>query len=211
MTNSINSLENEFVQYSSSLGKEILYKPSLEVKNILDPNIQEILQKMRIQLNGKGIGLAANQIGFPLQIFMIEFNNENERYKHLNFESIPNQVYINPRIVNTSKERVSFWHGCLSAIGKPRGLVATYKWLDFEAFDENGNFKSGRLDGIGSVIFQHEFRHLLGSCYFDHAKEFLEYEKLNNLFLSGVLNPYEIVSEEVPLLLADYIVGTKIS
>lgn len=61
----------EFVQYSSDQGKKYLYKSTQLVKNISSPQIQKIIEEMKILLKGKGVGLAANQIGFPYQIFII--------------------------------------------------------------------------------------------------------------------------------------------
>ncbi|MES2614191.1 MAG: peptide deformylase [Bdellovibrionota bacterium] len=206
------NLKQEFVQYSSGIGKKILYEPTkpVDAESIGAPKIQKIISSMKAHLQGKGIGLAANQIGEPLQIFMIEYRQDTERYKYLNFPSIPLQVFINPRITAASKEKMSFWHGCLSALDKPRGLIATYQWIEYEAYDENGHKKTGKLDGLGAVIFQHEFRHLLGSLYIDHAKIFLNQEELKQLFESHKLNPYEPANDDIPLLLADYEIGAPI-
>lgn len=209
-TPGVEDLQHEFIQYSSSKGQKILYQPTKLVENIKSPIIQKILHRMENHLQGKGIGLAANQIGEPFQIFMIQFQNDVERYKHLNFPSVPLQIFINPKITAVSQEKVSFWHGCLSAIDWPRGLVATYRWIEYDAYDENGNSKKGRLEGLGAVIFQHEFRHLLGSLYIDHAQYFIKMEELECLFKLGNLNPYEPADENVPLLLADYTIGDPI-
>ncbi len=206
----LEKLKQEFVQYSSPHAQDILYRPSVPVKDILDPRIQQFIHNMKTHLKGKGIGLAANQLGKPLQIFMIEYQAGNPRYHYLKFPSVPLQVFINPKITAASQEKVSFWHGCLSAIDKPKGLLATYKWIEYEAYDEDGTHKTGRLDGLAAVIFQHEFRHLLGSLYIDHAKEFRSGEELTRLFEEGKLQPYAPADKDVPLLLSDYIVGTPI-
>jgi len=206
----IENLQHEFVQYSSEKGKQILYHPTKPVENIADSKIQKIIYNMKTHLQGKGIGLAANQIGEPLQIFIIEYLPNKEKYNYLNFPSIPLQVFINPKITAVSKEKMSFWHGCLSAIDRPRGLIATYSWIEYDAYDENGWHKIDRLDGLSAIIFQHEFRHLLGSLYIDHAKNFLNLDELKSLFELGKLKPYEPADDNVPLLLSDYKVGDPI-
>ena len=119
-------------------------------------------------------------------------------------------MFINPKSTKVSEEKVSFWHGCLSAIERPRGLVSTYRWIEYEAFDEHGNHQTGKLDGIGAIIFQHEFCHLLGSLYIDHAQTFLSHKELIHSFNSGALKPYEIADETTPLLLSNYNIGDPI-
>jgi len=121
------------------------------------------------------------------------------------------QVFINPRIINASSEKISFGHGCLSALDKPGGLVATYRRIEYEAYDENGKYKTERLDGLESVIFQHKFCHLLGSLYLDHAKSFMDVNELRLLFETGKLKLYEPANEDIPLLLEGYSIGESIN
>ncbi|MDE4948973.1 peptide deformylase, partial [Francisella tularensis subsp. holarctica] len=83
------------------------------------------------------------------------------------FESVPYQVCINPKMTKASKQRVSFWHGCLSALGENRGKLATYKEIEYEAYNQHGEKITVKLDSIAAVIFQHEFTHILGSVYVD--------------------------------------------
>ncbi|MDE5010892.1 peptide deformylase, partial [Francisella tularensis] len=78
---------------------------------------------MHEKMQGNGIGLAANTIGYPYQIFMIEFVSSNARYP-FSFDSVPYQVFINPPITKASKQRVSCWQGCWSAGGEKRGTRA---------------------------------------------------------------------------------------
>jgi len=66
--------KSEFVQYSSKLGRRILYSPTKSVNNIMTSRIQKIIPDMKNCLQNNGIGLAANQIGKSLQVFIIEFH-----------------------------------------------------------------------------------------------------------------------------------------
>ena len=75
-------MPKEFVQHNSELGKDILHRPSLRVDDIKSQDIQNLITKMKNQMQGEGIGLAANQIGNPLQIFMIEYSSEVENPAH---------------------------------------------------------------------------------------------------------------------------------
>ena len=125
-------------------------------------------------------------------------------------EQIPVQAFANPRIISVSKELSSFWHGCLSAQGQKLGQVATYDWIEFEAYDLGLNKYKARLDGMASIIFQHEFRHLLGKLYIDQTHILMKREDLREKLVSGELNSCEACGPEVPHLLADYTVGDKI-
>ena len=207
--------ETPFVQYDSPLGKEVLYTPCKAVENILSKDFQDLLIKMKERMTGWGIGLAANQVGASLQAFMIEFTQDKSAPSHTNryrtnLADVPFQVFINPKITRTSKEKMSFWHGCLSALEHKKGIVATYKWIDYEAYNEKGEKIKGRLDDFGSVIFQHEFRHLLGGLFLNKAKTFHSQEELWELFDKEKLKPYDKASTELPLLLEDYLVGESV-
>ena len=146
---------------------------------------------------------------------MIEFTQDKSKASYTNryitnLASVPFQVFINPKITQTSKEKMSFWHGCLSALEHKKGIVATYKWIEYEAFNEKAEMIKGRLEDFGAVIFQHEFRHLLGGLFLDKAKTFHTQEELWELFDKKALKPYDKASKNTPLLLEDYLVGESI-
>lgn len=206
----------DFVQYNDGLGKKILYSPCQRIENILSHETQSLIAELKEKVEGRGIGLAANQIGHHLQAFVIELVNNPEdprfapRYPK-ELPSVPFQLFINPRITASSEERVSFWHGCLSALEmKERGKVATYAWLDYEAFNAEGQKINGRLTDMAAVIFQHEFRHMLGKLYLDCTDIFMPLEVLNEKRSSGAEGFLLPCGQEVPLLLADYDVGDSI-
>lgn len=205
----------EFVQYDSSFGQKILYTPCAKVTNILSSSTQKLIKRMQTAVQGKGIGLAANQIGYGVQIFLITYDPEptspaHTRRYQLDWEPIPMQVFINPRIISASPECISFWHGCLSAESRDRGKVATYAWLTYEAYNERAEKITGKLAGLGAIIFQHEFRHLLGSLYCDHALEFKPFSPLAEELAQGKLQLYAPADASVPHLLSDYRVGETI-
>lgn len=53
-----------------------------------------------------GVGLAANQIGKSVQLFMIEAKPDNPRYKVLG--PVPKQIFINPVITKASSTKKNF-------------------------------------------------------------------------------------------------------
>lgn len=188
-----------------------LYLPAraIEENEWATAKLQTLIDSMyAVMVAHAGVGIAANQIGKRLQIFIIEAQEENPRYRVLG--PVPKQVFLNPRITAVSSQLRNFWHGCLSAQGEKRGNVATYTWLEYECRDIQGKVRQGRLEGFAAVIFQHEFRHLLGGTYLDHAQHLVDKETLEQKIAEGELPFFEPASDTLPLLLADYRIGESL-
>ena len=158
-----------------------------------------------VMLRKAGVGIAANQLGKRLQIFIIEAKVDNPRYKVLG--PVEKQVFINPKITNVSKKRKNFWHGCLSADGEKRGNVASFEWIEYECQNQKGEVQHGRLDGFAAVIFQHEFRHLMKGTYLDHANHLLSKDELDQKLETGELPFFEMTNDTLPLLINGYQLG----
>lgn len=173
------------------------------------PELDVFLDSLyEVMLRKAGVGIASNQIGKRMQIFIIEAKSDNPRYKVLG--PVEKQIFINPRITSVSTTKKNFWHGCLSAHGENRGNVATYEWIEYKAKNKKGEEISGRLDGFASVIFQHEFRHMLGGTYLDYATHFLPKDELDSKIDSGELPFFEITDDKLPLLIEGYKTGETI-
>lgn len=201
-----------FVQFDSDFGKSILYETSKKINNINSVEVKLIIEEMKEKLV-HGMGLAANQIGKSLQLFMIQFTDTQKTLNPQRFremEPVAFQIFINPKIIKSSKDNMTFWHKCLSADGKDFGKVATYQWIEYEAQNENGNIIKDKLDKLGAIIFQHEFRHLLGGTYLEKAKEYKSNEELNMLIACGELKSYDRTDIDIPHLLDDYVIGETI-
>jgi peptide deformylase len=193
---------------AAARARNALYLPARRIMSdeFASPELTELIGKMRDVMHATGgIGIAANQLGKRLQVFMIEAKPTNPRYRGLG--EVPFEVFINPRILRASAERRNFWHGCLSAVGEPRGNLATYEWIEVEAAGEDGKVRREKLAGLAAVIFQHELRHLLGGTYLDKARELLPKEELDALLDRKERPFFERAGPGVPLLLDDYRVG----
>jgi peptide deformylase len=110
-----------------------------------------------------GIGLSANQVGLPFNMFVLG--------DHPELESGLKMACFNPMIVSTSEEEILMKEGCLTfpflflSIKRPRKCVVKYT-------DEKGDLKEGQLDGMISRIFQHEMEHMLGINFTDKVSKF---------------------------------------
>lgn len=188
--------------------KSALYLPPRKItkEEFNTPILTEFINSMYVVMTKKsGVGIAANQIGKRVQIFIIEAKANNSRYKVLG--AVPKQIFINPIITKVSAEKKNFWHGCLSAHGEKRGNVATYEWIEFQAQTETGETFTGRLEGFAAVIFQHEFRHLLNGTYLDVAHQFVSKSELDKEIELGNLPFFEAAPDTLPLLIFGYTIG----
>ncbi|AXA33544.1 peptide deformylase [Francisella adeliensis] len=203
-------MKEQFIQYDDEYN-DILYSKCELVKDINSQHIQNIIKEMQTKMRAiGGLGLAANQIGYPYQIFMIEFDKKNTSRYTINLPDVPFQVFINPTINKHSNQNVSFWHGCLSAIGYKRAKLATYKEIEYQAYDQYGEIIKGSLSNLAAVIFQHEFAHLLGKMYIDFDTQYIDNDVLTEMINSKKINIYEDCDHSVPHIISDYQIGSSI-
>jgi len=105
------------------------------------------------------IGIAAPQIGENCQVFVTHPRNTGAR-KTLKADKL--RVFINPKIVQSSKEQSEIYEGC-GSLGNNSGIfgpVIRPKEVQVQALDENGQKFSLRCNGIMARVIQHEYDHL---------------------------------------------------
>ena len=159
----------------------------LTLEEIALPVTQQLIEWMRETMrDAPGVGLAAPQIGLPLQLAVIEDRAEYsgsaaaealaERERH----PVDFHVLINPRIVERSEEQAEFFEGCLSLSGFS-ALVKRSRTVAVEALDEQGNEHRIEARGWYARILQHEIDHLHGTLYIDRMapRSFMSLENLN--------------------------------
>jgi peptide deformylase len=118
-----------------------------------------------------GVGLAAPQIGLPLQLAVIEDRADllrsipPEHLEERKRRPVPFQVLINPRI-QTAGETVEFFEGCLSLSGFA-ALVPRFLEVRVDCLDHRGEPTSFQAEGWHARIVQHEVDHLSGTVYVD--------------------------------------------
>jgi peptide deformylase len=118
--------------------------------------LDDMLETMR---DAPGIGLAANQVGVPLQVAIIELEDTITEL-------------VNPQIVRTSGELVD-WEGCLSIPGFV-AEVTRHEKVTVKARDRHG--KEFRVKGgdLFARALQHEIDHLNGILYIDYLESLEE-------------------------------------
>ncbi|HXV27167.1 MAG TPA: peptide deformylase [Candidatus Paceibacterota bacterium] len=113
-----------------------------------------LLEAMRGAMKANnGIGLAANQVGEDLALFVIDAGLAADN-------GVPD-AFANPEITDAAKEEDDMEEGCLSIPGY-WVIVPRSKKIMFKALDENGNKVKFRARGMLARVLQHETDHLNG-------------------------------------------------
>jgi peptide deformylase len=134
-------------------------KPIQEINEDLRRVVAEMFQLMYA---AKGIGLAANQVGLPYRLFIMNLTaNPEEKDEEI--------VFINPEILKR-KGTTEGEEGCLSFPGM-YGQVKRAAKVDIEAFDLNGECFEYSLDELAARAVQHECDHLDGVLFIDRMPE----------------------------------------
>ena len=148
----------------------------LRPEEILLPSTQELIVSMRETMHdAPGVGLAAPQVGLPLQLAVIE--DREEYMKDLSAEMlaererkpVPFEVVINPVLTLESPLELEFFEGCLSLPGLV-ALVPRARKVKVECLDAQGKAKVIRASGWHARILQHEIDHLSGVLYVDRMR-----------------------------------------
>ena len=157
-------------------GTESLRQPSKEVHKVsqkVKNLVQDLIDTMYAS---NGVGLAAPQIGENVRIFVLDVSTNEEPLNPI--------VFINPKIIKKSGACVSH-EGCLSF---PEAFtdVRRYANVMVKALDSNGrSFVMEAKEGtLLARCIQHEFDHLDGVLFIDHAINRFEAEEVlskNNL------------------------------
>jgi peptide deformylase len=149
---------------------------ALRLDEILLPATQDLIAGMRETMrDAPGVGLAAPQIGLPLQLAVIEDREDymkdisRDSLKERERKPVPFQVIINPVLSLESAAEIEFFEGCLSLPGLV-ALVPRARHVTVECLDEKGRPKTIKASGWYARILQHEIDHLSGALYVDRMR-----------------------------------------
>ena len=114
--------------------------------------LDDMLPTMR---DAPGVGLAANQVGVPLQVAIIEIDGKLTEL-------------VNPQVVKSSGEQVD-WEGCLSIPGYVAEVTRAAK-VTVKARDRHGREFRVKGEELFARALQHEIDHLNGRLYIDYLE-----------------------------------------
>ena len=138
-----------------TIGAKVLEEKAAVVAKIDDKIKRLSTEMIEIMRKGRGVGLAAPQIGISTRMFVCEIQGDKPR------------VFINPEIISTSQETVLFEEGCLSIPGvyadvsRPESVI-------IQAWNEDGKPFTLEASGYLGRVIQHEYDHLNGRLFIEY-------------------------------------------
>lgn len=136
------------------------------------PELSDIIVEMKdiMQKHG-GIGLAANQVGLSIQLFIMKDKKGNIH------------EFINPKIIDTDG-MILTEEGCLSTPGifipvsRPESVLVEYQ-------DKTGETKRVVAEGLEARVLLHEYDHLQGIVNLSKVNRQIRKSVLSRLKKSG--------------------------
>jgi peptide deformylase len=158
----------------------------LTTEEIRSATIRQLIEQMRDTMReAPGVGLAAPQIGQPLQMAVVEDREEYLRgidpsvLQERERVPIPFHVIINPRLTVVHEAPAVFFEGwvCLDGFA---ALVPRATAVRVECLNERGEPLVIQARGWYARILQHEIDHLNGTLYIDRmlSRSFMSIENL---------------------------------
>jgi peptide deformylase len=144
--------------------RPILKYPDPRLKQMAEP-VKEVNDEIRRLVDdmaetmyaAPGVGLAANQVGVLLRVFVIDIANDDEPSDL--------RVFINPQITATVGTQ-TWEEGCLSFPGVTEEIRRAEK-VTVTALDRDGKSFELEAEGLLAVAIQHENDHLNGVVMLD--------------------------------------------
>lgn len=129
----------------------------------IDDDLRAVVRRMfELMYEFRGIGLAANQVGLPYRLFVLNVSGE----KGNPAEEV---VFINPEITRR-KGTEEGEEGCLS-LPELYGPVRRAEQITVEAFDLEGREFRLDLDELPARAVQHEYDHIEGVLFIDRMTD----------------------------------------
>ena len=145
----------------------------LEIKNCLDPVLRKLClpienidgemvtlaeNMVETTLAAPGVGLAANQIGLPWRLFVVNIGVETDKDNLV--------TVVNPEITAMEGSQLGE-EGCLS-IPDVISEVNRASQVEIKGYDLDGNEVRYEAQGYLARAFQHEMDHLNGVLFWDN-------------------------------------------
>lgn len=145
----------------------------------VDGELHQLMRDMVATMyNERGIGLAAVQVGVLKRVLVIDVDYKIEDHEHhhhsecngIHLTDTNPRYFVNPEIIEFSKECSAFNEGCLSFPGARSEVVrpakVKVKYLDFY-----GKEQIEEMEGLLATCIQHEIDHLNGITFVDHISK----------------------------------------
>jgi peptide deformylase len=134
--------------------------------------LERLIGVMRqVMHEAPGVGLAAPQLGIPLQLAVLEdkFDVDPDAAALRNRSPLDFLAILNPRYTQLGSGLASFYEGCLSLSGL-QAVVARPDTVLLDYLAPDGAAERREFSGWQARIVQHETDHLNGILYIDRAQ-----------------------------------------
>ncbi len=161
-------------------GEPVLREPTKEVQKFSKKVKNLVYDMLDTMYANNGVGLAAPQVGVSLKIFVIDVSEPNEPYNPI--------IFINPKMIK-KEGAMNSYEGCLS-FPKAYTNVKRYSHVIVKAQNLEGRYFTLEANGdkLLTRAIQHEFDHLNGILFVDHARDI---DETNKILKEFELNPIE--------------------
>jgi peptide deformylase len=169
----------------------------LSAEEISSPEIQALIDDLiETKRATNGAGIAANQVGEPVRVAIVEVEEGNPRYPYKPPE--PLTVLINPTLELIGDEMVEINEGCLS-VPDLRGNLQRYLEVRVRYLDRDGTEQEVVKRGLTAGTFQHEVDHLDGVLFVDRAdpRTFATWEQFDRHQRDEFVRRAERLNEEL--------------
>lgn len=125
----------------------------------VDESVRKLIDDMvETMYNAPGIGLAANQVGRPVRLIVVDLQKEDDPHGLI--------VLVNPQIVQADGQIV--WEeGCLS-VPDYFAPVRRHETVCVRGLNADGEGVEVHAEGLLAVALQHEIDHLHGRLFIDY-------------------------------------------
>lgn len=160
-------------------GDPVLRNPTHPVGDI-DSALQKLIDDMvDTMYAAPGVGLAANQVGIPKRLAVIDLT-VGKKPGNLH-------IFINPELVEMEGQ-ITEEEGCLSIPDFVENVTRPER-VKVRFTDRNGQQREIRGEGLMARALCHEIDHLNGALYIDHVRGFKKeriLKKIQKLAKSGM-------------------------
>lgn len=146
------------------LGHPVLRTPAEPVDPTRLGELQGLIDDMlETVVAAGGVGLAAPQVGFGIQLFVYDAAESHQAGPIW-------EVVVNPSVDPEPGEQIYDWEGCLS-IPDLRGLVPRHAAVKLRGLDREGKAFERSFADFPARIVQHEYDHLNAVVFLDRMRD----------------------------------------
>ncbi|HQW56531.1 MAG TPA: peptide deformylase [Saprospiraceae bacterium] len=146
-----------------AFGHPVLKKNGKDISPEFGELVELIENMYETMYNAKGVGLAAQQVGMPINLFILDTSQIDKEDDEEPFTGMK-RAFVNAEIINVSDEISTIEEGCLS-IPDIRGDVDRPKKITLRYLNDKFEVQEEDFHGYNARVIQHELDHNRGKLF----------------------------------------------